>query len=139
MQAGDGARRVIGMDRRKHQMAGHGSFHGDLRGFLITDFSDHDDVRILPQKRAQRRGKIKADFLINVYLDDSGKIVLDRIFGGHDFHVRGIDRIDRGIECGGFSGTRRAADEDQARTGRCRISLSWSSVSGKNPIFFMST
>jgi len=36
-------------------------FHRDLGGFFISYFSDHDDVRILAQKRPQSRREIKTN------------------------------------------------------------------------------
>ncbi len=40
-------------------MSGLRRFYGDTGGFSITDFTDHYDVRILPQQRAQYAVKIE--------------------------------------------------------------------------------
>src|SRR5690606_39810711 len=54
---GNSFRRRIGMDRRKHEMSRHGSFHRHIDSLLITDLSHHDDVRVLTQRRSQTLGK----------------------------------------------------------------------------------
>jgi hypothetical protein len=42
-------KRIIGMQSREYQMAGHGSTHADFCRILIAHFADQDDVRILSQ------------------------------------------------------------------------------------------
>ncbi len=93
-------------------MARHGGFHGDLRRLFIPDFSDHHHVGVLTQKSAKRRGKVKADFLVDVHLDDSRQVVFDRVLSGEDLHVGSINGIQRRIQRRGFSRTGRSAYED---------------------------
>jgi hypothetical protein len=52
----------------------------DIRGFFIADLADHNDVRILAQKRAQRDGKGEASLLAHADLIDAGKLDFSRIF-----------------------------------------------------------
>jgi hypothetical protein len=47
------ARRVVGVQRRQHQVSGQARLHGDLRSLRVADLADHDHVRVLPQDRAQ--------------------------------------------------------------------------------------
>lgn len=47
----------IGMQGRQHQMAGLRRFDGNLCGFGIADFANHDHVRILTQQGAQYPAK----------------------------------------------------------------------------------
>ena len=42
---------------REHQMPGQRGLRGDLGGFAVADFADHDHVRVLPQQRPQGRGE----------------------------------------------------------------------------------
>ena len=49
----DGRRRVVRVERRKEQVARQGRLHGNARRFLVANLAHHDDVRILPQKRAE--------------------------------------------------------------------------------------
>ena len=50
-EARHGGRRVVRVERRQDQVAGQRRLHGDLGGLGVADLADHDDVRILPQKR----------------------------------------------------------------------------------------
>mgnify|MGYP007000466476 CR=1 len=45
--------RIIGMQRRKNQVARLGCFDGNVCGFKISNLAYHDDVWVLPQKGAQ--------------------------------------------------------------------------------------
>jgi hypothetical protein len=38
------------MEGAKDQVTRQRGFHGNLRGFKITDFSDHDDIGVLSKK-----------------------------------------------------------------------------------------
>ena len=62
-QAVDGARRVVGVQRGEHQVAGERRLDRDFRGLEVADFADQDDVRVLAQEGAQRRGEVEADVL----------------------------------------------------------------------------
>ncbi len=53
--------RVVGVQRGQHQVAGERGLDGDLRGFEVADFTDHDDVRVLAQDGAQGLGKGQVD------------------------------------------------------------------------------
>ena len=39
--------------------------HRNFGRFKIPDFTDHDDVRILTQKRSQRRREVQADIVVD--------------------------------------------------------------------------
>ena len=69
-------------------MAGQGCLDGDFCRFKITDFSHHDDVRILTEKRPQRGGECQPDVVIDVYLIDAVYIVFYRVLGGHNIDIR---------------------------------------------------
>ena len=47
------AGRVVRVQRGKNHVAGERRLHGDLRGFLIADFTDEHHVGIMTQNRAQ--------------------------------------------------------------------------------------
>ena len=76
--------RRIGVQCRQHQMPGEGGLHGNLRGFQIADFTDHDHVRILPQNCPQGARKGHLDFRIDLRLADPIEVVFDRVFHRHD-------------------------------------------------------
>ena len=59
-----------------------GSLNRDASCLEIANFTDHDNIGILAQDRAQRHREIKTDLRLNLDLVDAGKLVLDRIFHG---------------------------------------------------------
>ena len=63
VQTRDGAGGVITVHGAQHLVAGQRGFNRDFRGFRIANFTDHDDVRVLAQDRAQRVGEREPDFL----------------------------------------------------------------------------
>ena len=52
-QARQRARRVVGVQGGENHVAGQRRLHGDLRRFLIADFTDEHHVGIVTQNRAQ--------------------------------------------------------------------------------------
>ena len=50
-QARQRRRRVVGVQRRQHHVAGLRGLDRDVGGLEVADFADHDDVRILAQER----------------------------------------------------------------------------------------
>lgn len=53
----DRAKRGVGVERREHLMAGHGSAKGHLGSVRIADFADQNDVRVLTQQGTDAIGK----------------------------------------------------------------------------------
>ena len=64
---------------------------GDLHRFLVADFADEDDVRVLTQEAAQRGGEVEADVLADLHLVDAKEVELDRVLGRHDVRVGRVD------------------------------------------------
>jgi hypothetical protein len=81
------ARRVVRVQRREHEVARERGLDRDLGGLEVADLADHDDVRVLPQERAQRGGEVEADLVVHLHLVDAVEVVLDRVFGGGDVDV----------------------------------------------------
>jgi len=46
--------------RGEDEVAGEGRLHRDLRRLVVPDLADQDDVRVLPQELAERRGEGQA-------------------------------------------------------------------------------
>ena len=74
------ARRVVRVQRREHEVAGLRGFHGDVGGFVVADFADHDHVRVLAKKRAQRDREGESGFFAHADLIDAGQLDLRGIF-----------------------------------------------------------
>jgi len=102
MQSGNGRRRVIGVDGGKNEMAGHRGFHCDLGRFLVADFSDHDDIGVLAEKRPKGFGESEPDLRVNVGLNDPRQVVLHGIFGGQNLRIGIIDGVQGRVERRGF-------------------------------------
>ena len=69
-------------------MAGQRGLHGVLRGLVVADLADHDDVGILPEDRAQRGAEGDADLGLHSGLIELVVHHLDRIFDGGDVDFR---------------------------------------------------
>ena len=53
-------RRVVGVQRGEHEVAGERRLDRDLRGLAVADLADHDDVGVGAHHRAQARGERQA-------------------------------------------------------------------------------
>ncbi len=95
-QPRDGRASVVGMERAEDQVAGQGSLNRGTRGFLVANFADHDDVRILPQQSSQRLRERHADFRLHLKLIDQRQVILNRIFNRADIVFHRAD----GVQCG---------------------------------------
>ena len=113
-QAGDGAGRVIGVQRGEHQVTRQRGLHGDLRGLEVADFTDHDDVRILAQDGAQGLGKGQLDLGIDLGLADARQFVLDRVFDGQHIGGGGVHCAQARVQRGGLARAGGAGDQHDA-------------------------
>ena len=102
------------MERGKHDVAGQRSLHGDLGGLDVTDFADHDGIRILSEERTQRRGERQADLVVDRDLHDAFDLVFDGIFGGEDLDVLGVHFFQGRVKRGRLAGAGRAGDDEDA-------------------------
>jgi hypothetical protein len=113
-QPGDGAGRVVGVDGGEHQVSGERRMDRDLGRLPVADLAHHDDVGILPQERTKRAGEGEADLRMHVHLMDAAYLVLDRIFGGQNVQVGGVDAVQAGIKGGGLAAAGRSGHENDA-------------------------
>ena len=95
-------------------MAGQRGLHGDACGFDVTDFTDHDGVRVMTQDRTQRRREGEADVGMYLKLGDARNVVFHRVFHGEHPLMRRIAGDQGGIKRGAFAGTRRAGHQYDA-------------------------
>ncbi len=68
----------------KNHMSGQCRLYCDLCGLSITDFTDHNNVRVLSQDRTQTGSKGQINFWINLNLADPGELIFYRIFDRDD-------------------------------------------------------
>src|SRR4030095_11547024 len=99
---------------REHHVPRERRLYRDLGGLKIANLADQDDVGVLTQDRAERRGEGDDDVGVDRHLDDAVDVVLDRILAGDDLVSHFVQLIDGGIERGGLARSRRTGDEDDA-------------------------
>ena len=93
---------IVGVQRREYQMTRETGLHRDLRCLEVADFSDHDDVGVLAQDRAQRTRETEID--LSVYL----RLANDR----HDVVAGGIQPRQRCVQRGCFTGAGRSRHQN---------------------------
>src|SRR5713101_1087400 len=113
-EASDDVGHVVGVDRGEDQVAGESGLNGDLRGFLVADFADHDLVRIVAQDGTQAASESQALLLVDGNLCNATNLVFDRILDGNDLVFVGFDLVNRGVQGGSFAGAGRASHQDHA-------------------------
>ncbi len=102
------------MERREYQVTGERSVDGERRRLIVSDFSDHDNVRVLAHQSAQAIGEGQADFRPHLGLVDTRHLIFNRVFNGGNIHARCVENIKHGIEGSGLAGTGRASGENHA-------------------------
>src|SRR6185437_16012487 len=105
---------VVSVDCGEYQVAGERRLNGDLRGFRVADFADHDFVRVVTEDGAQAAGKGQALFFVHRNLRNAANLVFHRIFNGDDLVFFGLDLIHRSVERGGLAAARGAGDQHHA-------------------------
>ena len=108
----DGASLVCSDERTRWPVRGR--VNGDFHRFSISDFTDHDNVGILTQKRAQTVPKSDSGLGIDLRLIDPRQFILNRVFNGRDVHLRRIQNIQNGVKGRGLAVTSRAGYQNHA-------------------------
>ena len=109
VQARDRARGVVRVQGREHEVSGEGGLDRDARGLAVADLADHDDVGVVAQDRAQRRGERQPGARVDLNLVGAVEPVLDRVLDGDDVDL-GPARLGRA--------RRRASSTCRRRSGR---------------------
>ncbi len=102
------------MQGAEHQMAGQRRADGDLRGFEVADFPDHDGVGILPQDGAQAVGEVEANGGTDLRLIDAVDQIFDGVFHRLEVQLRVFQKSECAVECGGFSASGRAGQQNDS-------------------------
>ena len=124
-EAVDRRRHVGGVDRGEDEMTGLGCFQRRIDGFQVTHLSDHDDVRVLPERRAKcvgERRRVRPDLALR----DDAFIVredeFDRVLDGDDLALSlTIDLVQHRGERRGFTHAGRPRDEHIATANLCDV------------------
>ena len=95
-------------------MAGKCRLNGDLGGFLVADFADHDLVRVVTQDGPQAAREGETLLLVHRNLGDAPQLVLNWIFDSDDLVFIALDLVDGRVERGRFPGTRGTRHENHA-------------------------
>ena len=95
-------------------MSGHCSVDRHLHRFRIADLTNHDDVRICPQKRFHRDGKGQARLWIHLHLTQAALGNFNRVFRRPDLGVGRVQKLQNGMQRGRLAGAGRAAHVKQA-------------------------
>ena len=95
-----------------NQVSRDGCLYGDAGGLLVTDLTDHDDIRVLSQDGTQCRCEGQVCLGVDLYLVDTVNIGLDRILDGDDVHVFFIQFVQCGIQGGGLTTSGRSGYQD---------------------------
>ncbi len=112
--AGQGRRRIVRVQGRQHEVSRLRGLDGDLGGLQVADLTDHDDVRVLAQERAHRRGERQPHLAVDVHLVDAGEIDFRRILGGGDVGVLAVEEVETGVERHGLAAAGGTGDQDHA-------------------------
>ena len=107
-QARDRRRRVVGVQRGEHEVAGEGGLHRVLRGLGVADLAHHDDVGVLAQHRAQRAGEGDLDLRPHRDLVEVLVHHLDRVLDGDDVDLGLGEVLEDRVERRGLAAAGRA-------------------------------
>ena len=102
------------MQGGEHQVAGERGFDADRGGFLVAHFANHDDVRVGAQEGLHHHGEVEARFPVHLHLAQALLRDLDRVLGGPDLGIRGVEILQHRVQRGGLARAGRTADEEQA-------------------------
>ena len=103
VEPGDSASGIVGVQSGENLVAGESRFDGDIGGFVVANFTDHDDVRILAEDGAESIGKAQTDFGFDGNLINSGELVFDGVFDCDDIILGVIQFTEDGLKGGGFA------------------------------------
>ena len=96
-------------------MPGERRLDGDLRGFLVADFTDHHDVGVLTKDCAQRAGEVPPDIVVDLDLVDASQLVFHRVFHRDQFRIDLVQLVERRVQRGRFARAGGTGHEHDAR------------------------
>src|SRR5262249_41568904 len=94
---------VVGVHRGENEVSGQCRLDSNLRSLFVTNFADHDLVRIMAQNRSQAAGKGQPFLLVDRDLGDAVQLILDRVFDRDDLVFFIADFIQSSVQRRGFT------------------------------------
>ena len=70
-ETADARRRVVGVERRQHEVAGERSFDGDLGRLPVANLTDEGNVGVGAENRAEGRGERETGLAVDLHLGDA--------------------------------------------------------------------
>ena len=95
-------------------MPGECRLHGDVGGLGVADLTDHDDIRILAQERAEAGRERDSRLWVDLRLVHIPHVILDRVLHGRHIHLGTVQHVHQRVKRGRFSGTGRTARDEHA-------------------------
>ena len=86
------------MQCRQHQVTGQRRFHSDLRGFEVAHLSDHDDIWVLPQERAQGSRECQPRLFVDLHLRNARQLILDRVLNRDNILLDRVDLVQHRVQ-----------------------------------------
>src|SRR5712672_397467 len=106
-ETADNVGNVVRMDSRKYQVSGQRGLNRDLRRFIVSNFADHDFVRVVAQDGTQSASECQPFFLIDGNLRDAANLIFDGVLNGDDLVFVGFNLVNCGVQSGGLTRARR--------------------------------
>ena len=95
-------------------MTGDRSLDGDGCSFAVTNFADHNDVRVLTQNRTQGVGEGQLGLDVDLYLIDAFDVGFYGVFNSDDVDAVAVELAQSGVQRGGLTGTGGACYQNDA-------------------------
>ena len=106
---------VFRMERCEYLVPGQRRLNRHVRGELVANLADYDDVGILSDDGSQCLIKGEADLFVDRALRDPVNYILDRVLAGYDLDRRIVAMIYGAVEGRRFSGARGPGDQSDSR------------------------
>ena len=105
---------IVGVKRRKNQMARQRSLDGNIGRFLVADLSHKDNIGVLTQDRTQASGKREIDLGVDFDLTDTRLRDFDGLLNCDDVFFGVIDFGETCVESGCFSASCRSSHKEDS-------------------------
>src|SRR3989338_7903190 len=95
-------------------MSGQGGVDSHGGGFFVSYFSNHYNIRVLPQNGSESAGKIVPDFLPDLRLIHSFNVVFYRVFQTDDIVGFPVKLLKHGVKSSRLARPGRSGKKNQS-------------------------